>query len=174
MTSSTASPITYAPQPIPAHTLAGLRSRDDAGNVMRPYLARTDGVPIESVGSPLRCCWRSVRPGDRIALVSYAPLRRWAGLTGADPGAYDEIGPIFIHARECRPYAETESFPADFAERRLVLRAYGHTGEIVDAIVAPPGTASDCAARFFEDERVAEIHVRHESYTCFDFKIVRA
>ena len=102
---------------------------------------------------------------EELILLSYQPL--------ADRGPYAEVGPIFIHAHVCRPYAETESFPADFVGRRLVLRAYGRGGEIVDAVVAPAGTAPDHAARFFGDDRVAEIHVRHESYTCFDFKIVR-
>jgi hypothetical protein len=30
------------------------------------------------------------------------------------------------------------------------------------------------AREFFERDEVAEIHVRHTSYTCYDFKIVRA
>jgi hypothetical protein len=122
-------------------------------------------LKVTTEAAPCRSCLRISRRPEELILLSYQP--------SPDRGPYAEIGPIFIHARECRPYAQTESFPADFAERRLVLRAYGQTGEIVDAMVAPPGTAPDCAARFFEDERVVEIHARHESYTCFDFKIVR-
>src|SRR5579859_7164382 len=71
--------------------VAQLRVTDDAGNAPRLI------VNPEGDRPPLRCCLREARAGERIALVSYAPLRRWASATGADPGAYDEIGPVFIH-----------------------------------------------------------------------------
>lgn len=51
--------------------------------------------------------------------------------------------------------------------------AYSHAGEIVDATVAQPGGAVAAAMQFLSDDAVAEAHVRHVSYTCFDFKIVR-
>ncbi|MGW3510169.1 DUF1203 domain-containing protein, partial [Streptomyces sp. NPDC000994] len=35
-------------------------------------------LSLMSCGAPLRCCLRRSEPGERIALVSYAPLRRWA------------------------------------------------------------------------------------------------
>ncbi|GAA3304049.1 hypothetical protein GCM10020295_54180 [Streptomyces cinereospinus] len=71
-----------------------LRDADDAGRVMT-------AVTDEEGGAPLRCCLRRSEAGERIALVSYAPLRRWAAETGVDPGAYDEQGPVFIHAEDC-------------------------------------------------------------------------
>jgi hypothetical protein len=98
-------------------------------------------------------------------LMSYQPL--------PDTGPYAEIGPIFVHAQDCRPYSDVETFPSDFAARPLVLRAYGYDGRITDARVAEPGQARSVAAEFLGRAEVAEIHVRHVSYTCFDFKIVR-
>ncbi|MEV4946241.1 DUF1203 domain-containing protein [Streptomyces sp. NPDC053755] len=74
--------------------LAELRVTDDAGRPCVPYVD-------EEGGDPLRCCLRAIRPGERVALVSYAPLRRWAAAHGVDPGAYDEQGPVFVHAGEC-------------------------------------------------------------------------
>lgn len=85
---------TYRPRPITPTALQQLRVRDDAGRPTTPY-------PDGEGGAPLRCCLRPSTVGDRIALVSYAPLRRWAAETGAEPGAYDEQGPIFIHAEDC-------------------------------------------------------------------------
>ncbi len=85
---------TYTARPVPARTLKELAVADDAGRAPVPF---TD----EEGGAPLRCCLRRSTPGERIALVSYAPLRRWAAETGADPGAYDEQGPVFVHAGEC-------------------------------------------------------------------------
>ena len=64
---------------IPAEVLSQLRVTDDAGQPMTPFID-------EEGGSPLRCCLRRIRPGERVALVSYAPLRRWARQTGARPG----------------------------------------------------------------------------------------
>lgn len=87
-------------------------------------LADTEG------GSPLRCCLRHSTPGERIALISYAPLRRWAAETGAEPGPYDEQGPVFIHAEACEgPVVAGEGFP--FARERRVLRRYSWEGRIV-------------------------------------------
>src|ERR1700722_7580538 len=116
--------------------------------------------------APCRLCLHIPSVAQELILLSYQPL--------ADRGPYAEVGPIFIHAADCRPYSDVETFPIDFAGGRLILRAYGPAGQIVDAVVAQPGNAPECAAAFLFEDRVAEVHVRHESYTCFDFKIVRA
>jgi hypothetical protein len=115
---------------------------------------------------PCRVCLRISKEPEEFLLLSYQPL--------ADRNPYAEIGPIFIHARECEPYSAPDEFPADFAERQLVVRAYDRDGRIADAVVAEPGEAPAAAARFLSDSNIAEVHVRHTSYTCFDFKIVRA
>jgi len=121
---------------------------------------------VVSEKAPCRLCLRISEQPESLILLSYQPL--------VDTGPYAEIGPIFVHANRCEPYASTREFPKDFAERRLVLRAYSHDGCIVDALVAQPGAAPQKAAELLSRDDVAEIHVRHESYTCFDFKIVRA
>lgn len=115
--------------------------------------------------APCRVCLRISKEPEDLILLSYQPL--------ADKGPYAEIGPIFVHAGRCEAYADVSEFPSDFAARRLILRAYGYDGRIVDATVAEPGTAPDQAAEFLRDGKIEEVHVRHESYTCFDFKIVR-
>jgi hypothetical protein len=116
--------------------------------------------------APCRVCLRiSTEPEDLI-LISYRPL--------PDTNPYAEVGPVFVHAEHCEPYSQHATFPADFASRRLILRAYGHEDQIVDALVAEPGEAPQRAAELLSDSAVVEVHVRHESYTCFDFKIVRA
>src|SRR6185503_10303206 len=90
---------------IPAAVLDQLRILDDAG---RPPVSSVD----DEGGSPLRCCLRRARPGERVSLVSYAPLRRWAANAGAEPGPYDEQGPVFIHAEACAgPTANSAAYP---------------------------------------------------------------
>src|SRR5580704_10236121 len=121
---------------------------------------------VTTDAAPCRLCLRISKAPEELILLSYQPL--------PDSSPYAEIGPIFVHADGCEPYAAVETFPADFTERRLVLRAYGRAGQIVDAVVAEAGTAPERAAGLLNDAEVVEVHVRHESYTCFDFKIVRA
>ena len=136
---------------------------DEARRTLRDRFGHQLRVVKEN--GPCRVCLR-IAPGlEDFILLAYRPL--------ADTGPYAEIGPIFIHARECTPYAEVDTFPADFAARRLVLRAYDRNGNIAGATVAQPGHAPQIAADYLLDEAIAEVHVRHESYTCFDFKIVR-
>ena len=96
--------------------------------------------------------------------MSYQPL--------PDKSPYAEIGPIFLHARECERY-NSDAFPADFLSRSLILRAYDYEGNIVDALVSQPGMAELDATTFLRNPTVAEIHVRDTTYTCYDFKIVR-
>jgi hypothetical protein len=122
-------------------------------------------LSITKTQAPCRLCLRISTAAEDLILLSYQPC--------ADTGPYAEIGPIFIHADPCTPYSAIGVFPEDFSTRSLVLRAYRNDGHIVDAAVVGPGKAADRAADFLSDANVAEVHVRHVSYTCYDFKIVR-
>jgi Protein of unknown function (DUF1203) len=151
--------------------LAGLRAIDDAGHAPR-LVADADG------GSPLRCCLRASRPGESIALVSYAPLRRWAAQTGADPGPYDEIGPVFIHPGGCGGPAGPD-YPAAFTGSRRMLRSYSAAGRILGGRLVEPDEVRDPAAagrvlaEIFADPDVALVHARAVEFGCFTFEIRR-
>jgi hypothetical protein len=121
---------------------------------------------VTKTQAPCRVCLKISQQPEDLILLSYQPL--------ADTGPYAEIGPIFIHAAPCEPYADSQTFPPDFVSRSLVLRSYNGRGEILDSLVSPSGTHEKWALHLFNDEAAAEIHVRHISHTCFDFKIVRA
>ncbi|MFE0177776.1 DUF1203 domain-containing protein [Streptomyces sp. NPDC059002] len=163
---------TYTPRPIAPDTLEQLRVTDDAGRPCVPY------VDAEG-GSPLRCCLRPVAPGERIALVSYAPLRRWAAETGAAPGAYDEQGPVFIHADPCAgPAAERDGYPFARAGALRTLRRYDTEGHIVGGrLLEIPEDAEQgfdgALAEAFADPEVALVHVRAVEYGCFHFEVRR-
>lgn len=154
---------TYIARPVARATLDELRVTDDAGHAMAPF---TD----EEGGAPLRCCLRRSEPGERIALLAYAPLRRWAAETGAEPGAYDEQGPVFVHAHECR--GPDTGAPYPFGGVHRTVRRYsadGHIlgGELVDAL-------DDAAFRkAFDDPEVALVHVRAVEYGCFLYEVRR-
>lgn len=144
--------------PIPAEIAREARTlrRDRFGHALS----------VTTTQAPCRLCLRISKSLEELILLSYQPSK--------DTGPYAEIGPIFIHAQECEPYAELQQFPKDFAARRLVLRAYGYDGCIADAEIVDSGGAPACAAQFLSDPAIEEVHVRHVSYTCYDFKIVRA
>ncbi|MFF8376313.1 DUF1203 domain-containing protein [Streptomyces sp. NPDC015661] len=162
---------TYFARPIAPSALARLRVTDDAGRACAPYTA-TDG------GHPLRCCLRLSEPGERIALVSYAPLRRWAAETGAEPGAYDEQGPVFVHAEECGGPAPSEAYPFSRAGALRTLRRYDAAGRIVGGrLLELPETPAEgfdrALGEAFDDPAVALVHVRAVEYGCFHFEVRR-
>ncbi|AJT67050.1 hypothetical protein T261_5425 [Streptomyces lydicus] len=169
----------YTPCPIPPPTLKELQDTDDAGRPLEPFTAREDGVPVHCVGSPLRCCLRDIRPGERIALVSYAPLRRWAAATGAEPGAYCELGPVFIHAGACDgPDADAAGYPFARAGALRTVRRYNTDGQIVGGrfFEIPEDAESGFDAVFdeaFADPEVALVHVRALEYGCFQYEVRR-
>ena len=162
----------YRISAIAPDVLAELRVRDDAGQPPRVW---TD----DEGGSPLRCCLRPVAAGERVALVSYAPLRRWAGETGADPGPYDETGPVFIHPEPCGGPAEPEpgapEYPAALAGRPQVLRYYSADGHILGGRLFGVGEPADAATaeaalrELFADPAVAVVHARAVGHGCFTF-----
>ncbi len=152
--------------------LAKLRITDDAGNA--PVL-----VTDADVGAPLRCCLRPSRAGEQIALASYAPLRRWANETGAEPGPYDEVGPVFIHPAPCEGPDGT-GYPNWLAAGRRVLRAYRADGRILGGrlveadATGSPVEAELAIAEMFADPAVALVHGRAVEFGCFTFEVRRA
>ncbi|MEU9518426.1 DUF1203 domain-containing protein [Streptomyces sp. NPDC048224] len=154
----------YTAHPVPAATLRELRLADDAGRTPAP-------VTDDEGGAPLRCCLRHSRAGERITLVSYAPLRRWAARTGADPGAYDEQGPVFVHAEAC-PGPDTDRLP--FTGSHRVLRRYSADGHILGGrLIGDPGAFAYALREALGDPAVAFVHVRAVEYGCFLYEVRR-
>ncbi len=171
MTTTSAATRRYQVLAIRPDVLRQLRLRDDAGHQPRTILD-ADG------GSPLRCCLRRSRPAEQVALVSYAPLRRWAWETGADPGPYDEVGPVFIHLKACSG-PDGSGYPAEFAGARRVFRSYSADGRILAGRLAEadevrqPEAAGALLAELFADLDVAVVHARAVEFGCFTFEIRR-
>ncbi|MDQ1747305.1 MAG: hypothetical protein QOD07_1568 [Frankiaceae bacterium] len=160
-------PARYAVAPIAPEVLAELRVRDDAGRV-------PSRVQDHDGGSPLRCCLRASEPGETLLLASYAPLRRWAAGRGIDPGAYDEVGPVFAHPKACAGPAHTR-YPDDLRGTPRVFRAYGVTGRIVGGVAVGPHDDPEPAIEgLLADPDIAVVHARAVVYGCFTFAVERA
>ena len=161
----------YEIRAIAPDVLGELRERDDSG-------AAPWRLVDEEGGSPLRCCLRPISPGERVALVSYAPLRRWARETGADPGPYEETGPVFIHAGPCAGPA-APGYPELLAGTHRVFRSYSADGRILAGRLLRVGEASDASsaeavlAEIFADPAVALVHIRAVEFGCFIFEARR-
>ncbi|MFI0268145.1 DUF1203 domain-containing protein [Streptomyces luteogriseus] len=154
----------YTARPIAPRALKELRTTDDAGRLADTF-TDTEG------GSPLRCCLRHSEPGERLALVSYAPLRRWAAETGAAPGAYDEQGPVFLHADACAGPAD-DTLP--FTGSHRTVRRYSAEGRILGGrLVGEPGAFEQALLEAFDDPAVALVHVRAVEYGCFLYEVRR-
>lgn len=116
-------------------------------------------------GQPLRCCLTLSTDGDQIALIAYRPSPLG--------GPYAEVGPVFIHATQCQGYTG-DGFPEDFRDRRAVLRPYDVDGQMLDGLVAEPGTSEGELKRLFADPVVALVHVRNVVAGCWNFSVRRA
>jgi Protein of unknown function (DUF1203) len=166
------------------HQRTGFEVRAIVPDVLRELLWSDDsGQPPVLLtdadgGAPLRCCLRPSQAGEQIALVSYAPLRRWAREAGAAPGPYDEVGPVFIHPAACDGPDGT-GYPNWLAAGRRVLRAYGADGRILGGRLVeaePAGSpvpAESALAKLFADPAVALVHARALEFGCFTFEVRR-
>lgn len=162
---------THTVLPIAPAALASLRVRDDAGRPCLPY-EDPEG------GAPLRCCLRRSRPGESIALVTYAPLRRWAAEAGTDPGAYDEQGPVFVHGEDCGGPAEVTGHPFATPGAQRTARRYDAGGHILGGRVLALGEHPDAVIEHalteaFTDPETALVHVRAAEFGCFLFEVRR-
>ncbi|WFB06710.1 DUF1203 domain-containing protein [Streptomyces sp. LX-29] len=154
----------YEVRAIAPEVLERLRERDDAGRPPRLVTEEGEG------GTPLRCCLGRSGPGEELALLSYAPLRRWARETGADPGAYDETGPVFVHAVDCGGWSgDPGRYPVALHGERRVLRAYSARGTILGGRLLDGQAVSveRALAELYADPEVAAVHVRAVEFGCF-------
>lgn len=132
--------------------------KDDFGHVL--------SVRHDSSRHQCRACLNLTEPGEGFILLSYSPF------TSDQP--YAEVGPIFIHERECRLYEESQEYPATFPREAVVLRAYNERDEIEGAGFVGKRPVEEAIARLFENPRIAYLHARNSTYGCFMFRIDRA
>ena len=123
-------------------------------------------VSADSPGSsPCRHCLRWAQPGERVILFPYAAI------PSGHP--YSEMGPIFVHADECRRYSATNEYPADFRNGR-VFRAYDAKYKIIDAQVMNGSEPEAVIESLFQNPDTAFVDVRSVTHGCFTFRVQRA
>ncbi|MFW3459633.1 DUF1203 domain-containing protein [Streptomyces microflavus] len=128
--------------------------------------------------APLRCCLRGSEPGST---SPWSPTPRCvAGRPRpGGPGAYDEQGPVFIHAEECAgPAPAHQGYPFSRPGALRTVRRYDARGHIAGGrlLEIPAEAEKGFDAAFdeaFADPEVALVHVRAVEYGCFHFEVRR-
>jgi hypothetical protein len=143
---------------IPAAELAEIRAagRDEAGNSLT--------VQADNGGSPVRCCLRETRPGERVMLIAYTPP--------GTAGAYAERGPVFVHADPCEGYPTPRRYPPGLRHRMQVVRAYDRQGRIADGVLAADGLQAEAViAEMLARPDVELVDLRNVGYGCYNFAV---
>ena len=158
MTHTTAGTGALTFEAIPAAGLAEIRAagRDEAGNSLT--------VQADNGGSPVRCCLRETRPGERVMLIAYTPP--------GTAGAYAERGPVFVHADPCEGYPAPRRYPPGLRHRMQVVRAYDRQGRIADGVLAADGLQAEAViAEMLARPDVELVHLRNVGYGCYNFAV---
>lgn len=133
---------------------------DEAGNRLAAQVD-TEG------GSPLRCCLRETRPGERVLLIAYTPP--------GSSGPYAERGPVFVHPEPCGGYPTPHLYPPGLSHRQQVVRGYDHHGRIADGILADNGDHALAVIRqMLARQNIALVHLRNVGYGCYNCTVRRA
>ncbi len=153
----------FIARPIAAATVADAHARFAAGD---PAVVRR--VVDAPLGYPCRRCLRDGEVGEAMLLFSHSPFQT--------TGPYAERGPVFVHARACvAPDLAVDELPeVTRVRQQVVARAYTHDGAIHDAALVDAPDAAVALRTFFEDARVAFVHVRSVTYGCFTYAVERA
>jgi hypothetical protein len=121
-------------------------------------------VQADNGGSPVRCCLRETRPGERVMLIAYTPP--------GTAGAYAERGPVFVHADPCEGYPTPRRYPPGLRHRMQVVRAYDRQGRIADGVLAADGLQAEAViAEMLARPDVELVHLRNVGYGCYNFAV---
>ena len=126
-----------------------------------PEKAVSDGSTI-----PCRHCLSEVAKGDEYLILSYRPF--------PSEQPYAEQGPIFLHAKECPPYDDTDKLPDMYEPwAGVLLRGYGANDRIVYGTgqTVAPGKIAETAEAILATEGVSYIHARSATNNCYQFRI---
>ena len=148
---------------LPTDEVRKLQASGPDANGRMPERHKSDGN-----GNPCRHCLRFIPRDAEMLIVAYRPF--------SDLQPYAEVGPIFLCAEPCERHRETGALPELFENReRILVRGYTPdnrikygTGQVINTT-----QVEDVAARMFEDEAIAYIHMRSATNNCYQCRIDR-
>jgi hypothetical protein len=161
MTMTTETTRTLTVHPIDPVRLDAVRrsGTDGWGNAFSPFPATGDG-------EPLRCCLRFARPGESIALISFAPF--------TETSVWREVGPVYVHAECCEGYAE-RWLPDELRRGPRVLRTYRDDGTMnyEHNTLVGDEDLEPILDGLLDEPDVGIVHVRTVLPQCFLYAVTR-
>ena len=145
---------------LPTATVRALPRGGPDSNGQPPERATSDGD-----GNPCRHCLAMIEKGAPMLILGHRPFET------VHP--YAEVGPIFLHARECEAY-DGEATPEIVVSPTYILRGYGPDERIVygtGGVVAK----ADLPARaktLLADKRVKFVDMRSARNNCWQARLV--
>jgi Protein of unknown function (DUF1203) len=117
-------------------------------------------------GFPCRVSLREADIGESVILISYPHH--------SVEGPYKSSGPIYV--RETAEAAELEinEIPEVGQTRLMSIRAYGEDGMLTSSTVAEGQNVAVEIRRFFEDPKVAYLHLHNAKPGCYSCRVDRA
>jgi len=131
---------------------------------MKPERQTSDGE-----GVPCRHCLSNVASGDSYLILAYCPF--------PERQPYAEIGPIFLHAKQCLSYSDNASIPPSYLRgKSRILRGYDTNNRIIYGTgkVVEPDSIEHYAQELLNNPDVHYVHVRSSENNCYAFRIDRA
>ncbi len=120
----------------------------------------------EGIANPCRHCLGLIAEGEEMLVLAYRPFTRLQ--------PYAELGPIFLHARDCPRY-ESDQMPAWFSYLQpALIRGYGHNDWIryETARVIPGHELAQASEIILSEPDVSYVHIRSK-YNCFQCRVDR-
>jgi hypothetical protein len=156
---------TFRIVPLSAELAAGIRAsrKDDFGNEVIEQLATGHG--------PCRVSLRPFRVGvDKRLLFAHSPFSKL--------NAFNQPGPVFIHAAEVKPYQDVHRFPpeikADKVNFPLTLVGYSLDQRMVYSRLVGKDDVDNLITEIFAAHpEVACLHARNAEACCFICAIER-
>src|SRR5215470_6471426 len=82
-------------------------------------------------------------------------------------------GPVYIHAKECARFEESEGIPETYRKRLLTLEAFGADRKLLEE-VRTNGEEDSAAATLLAKPEVEYVHVRSTEAGCYLFRLERS
>ena len=138
--------------------------KDDFGNEVVEQIATGYG-PCRVSLSPF------VLGEDKRLLFSHSPF--------TERNAFNQNGPVFIHAKEVEPYSDVHRFPpalkADKVNFPLSLLGYNSRQKMVFTKLVGAADVEELIGQIFNEHPEVEfLHARNAEACCYICKIVRA
>ncbi|MDI2130206.1 DUF1203 domain-containing protein [Yinghuangia seranimata] len=120
-------------------------------------------------GAPCRLCLAKAEPGrdsERMILFTYDAFQ-----------GQEELplpGPVYVHERDCVPYADTGRFPPHMVASGVILDAYAEGRRPLHERAVDQDRAEAALADVLSQPDVDYVHVRSRSAGCYLFTARRA